>query len=129
MMVWLLENGIIFPNHLNVWKPYENLHFPSPLYFLPWINAWGNHFKMLGEKKNKNVGAVEACLLAMVAFVCFKISSDCGRPYKTLVNSFFLLSGRFLQILGGSELLLVLSSVSLNEQLRAVQRHYFFWER
>lgn len=126
MMVGHLENGIIFPNHLNAWKSYENLHFPSPLYFLPWMNARGNHFKMLLKKK---AGAVEACLLAVLAFIGFKISSDCGRPYKILVNSFFILSVRCLQNLGGSELLLVLCCLSLNEPLRAVQRHYFFQER
>ena len=85
--------------------------------------------KCYSKKKKKKAGAVEACLLAMLAFIRFKISSDCRRPYKTLVNSFFTLSGRCLQNLGGSELLLVLSGLSLNEPLTAVQRHYFLQER
>lgn len=99
--------------------------FPSPLYLFPWMNAWGNHFKMLLKKKN--AGAVAACVLVTLAFIFFKISSDCRRPYKTLVNSFFILSCRCLQNLGGSEL--VIFGLSLSEPLRAVQKHYFLQER
>lgn len=58
-----LENGIISQNHLNVWKSYENLDFPSPLYFFPWMKAWGNHLKTLPQKKKAE--ALEAWSLAM----------------------------------------------------------------